>query len=160
MNNLTISDAIQILDPKTTADAIREIEYYGGFAGTEIAIKTVDQACEMACSMMRAYRKDMHMLYKITRITHTGTYGKRGGISGEKRRYRWNPFPGTEEAVERRSFAGWYGCSGRRKEDGNLKCAYGWQKGTVPEEEKVVRIVRMYRTDVKMRREPEHIWQI
>lgn len=29
MNNLTISDAIQILDPKTTSDAIREIEYYG-----------------------------------------------------------------------------------------------------------------------------------
>ena len=52
MNNLTISDAIQILDPKTTSDVIREIEYYGGFAGAEIAIKAVDQACEMACSMM------------------------------------------------------------------------------------------------------------
>lgn len=78
MNNLTISDAIQILDPKTTSDTIREIEYYGGFAGKKIAIEAVNQACEMACSMMRAYRKDMHMLYKITRITHTGTYGKEG----------------------------------------------------------------------------------
>ncbi len=78
MPKLSISDAIQILDPETTSDALYEIEYYGGFAGKERAVEAVNRACEMACNIMRTYRKDMHMLYRITRITHTGTYGKEG----------------------------------------------------------------------------------
>lgn len=77
MNNLTISDAIQILDPKTTYDAIREIEYYGGFEGKERAIEAVNQACKIACDIMCDYRKDKHMLYRITKITHSGTCGKK-----------------------------------------------------------------------------------
>ena len=78
MNNLTISDAIQILDPKTTADALHEIEYDDGFASKEKVLEYVNQACEIACDIMRTHRKDMHMLYKITKITHTGTCGEKG----------------------------------------------------------------------------------
>lgn len=78
MNNLTISDAIQILDPKTTSDALYEIKYYGGFEGKERAIETVNQACKIACDIMCDYRKDKHMLYRITKITHAGTCGEKG----------------------------------------------------------------------------------
>ena len=85
MNNLTISDAIQILDPKTTSDAIREIEYYGGFSGKKQAVEAVNQACKIACDIMRNYRKDKHMLYKITKITHTGTYGEKGTNRTDRR---------------------------------------------------------------------------
>lgn len=78
MDKLTISDTIQILDPETTSDTIREIECYGGFAGKERAVEAVNQACKIACDIMRDYRKDKHMLYRITKITHTGTYGEKG----------------------------------------------------------------------------------
>ena len=78
MDKLTISDTIQILDPETTSDTIREIECYGGFAGKERAVEAVNQACKIACDIMRDYRKDKHMLYRITKITHTGTFGEKG----------------------------------------------------------------------------------
>lgn len=78
MDKLTISDAIQILDPKTTSDTLHEIEYYGGFSGKERAVEAVNQACKIACDIMCNYRKDKHMLYKITKITHTGTSGEKG----------------------------------------------------------------------------------
>lgn len=78
MDKLSISDTIRILAPETTSDTIREIEYYGGFVGKEKAIEAVNQACEVACDIMCDYRKDKHMLYRITKITHSGTCGKKG----------------------------------------------------------------------------------
>ena len=78
MDKLSISDTIRILAPETTSDTIREIEYYGGFEGKERAIEAVNQACQIACDIMCDYRKDKHMLYRITKITHTGTFGEKG----------------------------------------------------------------------------------
>lgn len=42
---MTIDEAIRILDPKTTAEALAEIEYYGGFRGEEAMTKACDDAC-------------------------------------------------------------------------------------------------------------------
>lgn len=39
---MKIERAIEILDPKTTAEALAEVEYYGGFSGQEAVIKAVE----------------------------------------------------------------------------------------------------------------------
>lgn len=46
-------EAIRILDPETTAEALAEIEYYAGFRGKEAAIKAVDDACILAVAALR-----------------------------------------------------------------------------------------------------------
>lgn len=45
---MTIDEAVRILDPKTTAEALAEVEYYGGFSGQEAVIKAVEDACLIA----------------------------------------------------------------------------------------------------------------
>lgn len=50
---MTMREAIRILDPETTREAIAEIEYYAGFKGREAAIQAVDDACRIACDVMR-----------------------------------------------------------------------------------------------------------
>lgn len=52
---MTIKEAIRLLDPATTAEAISEIEYYGGFNGEIAAVQAVSDACEVACEIMRKY---------------------------------------------------------------------------------------------------------
>ena len=37
---------------------------------------------------------------KCLQNIHTGAYGNGGSVSGKERRYRRNPVPGAEEAVE------------------------------------------------------------
>ena len=49
---MKIEEAIKILHPDTTREAIIEIEYYGGFNGQEKAIKAVEEACVVACECM------------------------------------------------------------------------------------------------------------
>lgn len=44
--------AIRLLHPNTTAEALREIEYYNGFNGAEARIKVVEEACILACEAM------------------------------------------------------------------------------------------------------------
>lgn len=51
---MTTKEAIRILDSKTSADAISEIKYYAGF-NKEKAIKKVEEACLIACKIMREY---------------------------------------------------------------------------------------------------------
>ena len=46
-------EAIRILDPETTAEALAEIEYYAGFRGKEAAIKAVEDACILAVAALR-----------------------------------------------------------------------------------------------------------
>ena len=42
---MTINQAIRILDPATTAEALGEIEYYGGLHGREKMVAACDEAC-------------------------------------------------------------------------------------------------------------------
>ena len=51
---MTREEAIRILDPETTAEALAEIEYYGGFRGAEAVVKAVGDACILAVSALRA----------------------------------------------------------------------------------------------------------
>ena len=50
---MTREEAIRILDPETTAEALAGIEYYAGFRGKEAAIKAVDDACILAVAALR-----------------------------------------------------------------------------------------------------------
>lgn len=50
---MTREEAIRILDPETTAEALAEIEYYAGFRGDEAVTKAVDDACILAVSALR-----------------------------------------------------------------------------------------------------------
>lgn len=61
MSDMSIEEAIRILDPETSADAIAEIEYYAGFNKDE-SIEKVNEACEVACNVMRLFEK-LKVLY-------------------------------------------------------------------------------------------------
>lgn len=50
---MTRQEAIRILDPETTAEALAEIEYYAGFRGKEALTKAVDDACILAVAALR-----------------------------------------------------------------------------------------------------------
>lgn len=50
---MTREEAIRILDPETSAEALAEIEYYAGFQGKEAAIKAVEDACILAVAAIR-----------------------------------------------------------------------------------------------------------
>lgn len=41
---MTREEAIRILDPDTTGEALAEIEYYGGFSGKAAAVQAVSDA--------------------------------------------------------------------------------------------------------------------
>lgn len=50
---MTREEAIRILDPDTTGEALAEIEYYGGFSGKAAAVQAVSDACILAVSALR-----------------------------------------------------------------------------------------------------------
>lgn len=50
---MTIEEAIRILDPETTAEALAEIEYYCGFSGRTAAVQAVEDACILAVDALR-----------------------------------------------------------------------------------------------------------
>lgn len=50
---MTREEAIRILDPETTVEAISEIEYYGGFSGRTAAVQAVSDACILAVAALR-----------------------------------------------------------------------------------------------------------
>lgn len=50
---MTWEEAIRILDPETTAEALAEIEYYAGFSGKTAAVHAVSDACEISVAAMR-----------------------------------------------------------------------------------------------------------
>lgn len=50
---MTREEAIRILDPETTGEAISEIEYYGGFSGRNAAVQAVSDACILAVDALR-----------------------------------------------------------------------------------------------------------
>lgn len=53
---MTINQAI--LDPATTAEALGEIEYYGGLQGREKMMAACDEACRVAVGIMRKYQEE------------------------------------------------------------------------------------------------------
>lgn len=53
MISMTREEAIRILDPETTGEALAEIEYYGGFSGKTAAVQAVSDACILAVSALR-----------------------------------------------------------------------------------------------------------
>lgn len=54
---MTREEAIRILDPETTIEALAEIEYYAGFSGPTAKVQAVDAACVIAVSDMRAMQE-------------------------------------------------------------------------------------------------------
>ena len=50
---MTREEAIRILDPKTSAEALAEIEYYNGFTGKTAAVQAVSDACVLAVAALR-----------------------------------------------------------------------------------------------------------
>ena len=59
---MQIKEAILILDPVTSADAITEIEYYAGFNGDK-PIEKVNEACVVACDVMREHLRDVETMF-------------------------------------------------------------------------------------------------
>lgn len=56
MSNMSIKEAIYILDPETSSDAIEEIKYYAGFNQDKV-IEKINEACVTACSVMISFEK-------------------------------------------------------------------------------------------------------
>lgn len=56
--NMTINQAIRILDPATTAEELATIEYYGGLHGREKMVAACDEACRVAVRIMRKYLEE------------------------------------------------------------------------------------------------------
>ena len=50
---MTREEAIRILDPDTTGEALAEIEYYNGFSGKTAAARAVSDACILAVAALR-----------------------------------------------------------------------------------------------------------
>lgn len=50
---MTAQEAIKLLHPDTTKEAIAEIKYYCGFHGKEAAIKAIEEACLLACDALK-----------------------------------------------------------------------------------------------------------
>ena len=61
--SMSIEEAIRILNPETSADAIAEIEYYAGFNKDKV-IEEVNKACVVACDVMREYKNRIKSLMK------------------------------------------------------------------------------------------------
>ena len=55
---MTINQAIRILDPETTAEALAAIEYYGGLHGREKMVAACEEACRVAVGIMRKYQEE------------------------------------------------------------------------------------------------------
>lgn len=49
---MTTEEAIRILDPNTTREALAEIEYYGGFSGKRAKIEACDEAYRIAVAAL------------------------------------------------------------------------------------------------------------
>jgi len=54
---MTYDEAIKLLHPDTTRQALAEIEYYNGFNGKQAKIEAINQACLLACETMEEMKK-------------------------------------------------------------------------------------------------------
>ena len=70
---MTIKEAIMLLNPKTTALALAEIEYYNGFSGKEACIEGIEDACRLAIEALeKQVPKRTTYIHLNTRYTHWG----------------------------------------------------------------------------------------
>lgn len=70
---MTIKEAIMLLNPKTTALALAEIEYYNGFSGKEACIEAIEDACRLAIEALEKQTpKRTTYIHLNTRYTHWG----------------------------------------------------------------------------------------
>ena len=60
--SMSIEEAIRILDPEASVDAITEIKYYAGF-NEEKTIEKVEEACILACDIMREHLEDTEIMF-------------------------------------------------------------------------------------------------
>ena len=60
--SMLMEEAIRIWDPETSADAITEIKYHAGF-NEEKVIENVEEACELACDIMREHLEDTEIMF-------------------------------------------------------------------------------------------------
>lgn len=51
---MNFEDAANILDPRTSSNALNKIKYYGGFRGDRAVLEAVDDACNIAASLLRS----------------------------------------------------------------------------------------------------------
>ena len=65
---MTIKEAIMLLNPKTTASALAEIEYYNGFSGKEACIEAIEDACRLA---IEALEKQIEYRNRIKSLVDT-----------------------------------------------------------------------------------------
>lgn len=55
---MTVEQAIRILDPETSVEALAELENLEGVDRTDYVLGQVREACEMACNIMKQYLRD------------------------------------------------------------------------------------------------------
>ena len=60
--SMSIEEAIRILNPEISEDAITEIKYYAGF-NEEKTIEKVEEACVLACDIMRECLEDTEIMF-------------------------------------------------------------------------------------------------
>lgn len=68
---MTREEAIRILDPETTWEALAEIEYYGGFSGRTAAVQAVSDACVLAVAALRE-QEERHWIPVTERLPEIG----------------------------------------------------------------------------------------
>ena len=56
---MTIEQAIKILDPETSDQAISEIEGLHGTDATDYVVSQIKEACRLACKIMKQWERDM-----------------------------------------------------------------------------------------------------
>ena len=61
---MTKEEAIRILDPATTREALAEIEYYAGFNGHVAVMKAVEDACMMGVEALQRQESIVKWLEK------------------------------------------------------------------------------------------------
>ena len=61
---MTNEEAIRILDPKTTREALVEIEYYAGFNGQRAVMEAVNEACIMGAEALKRQEAVLKWLRK------------------------------------------------------------------------------------------------
>lgn len=69
-------EAIRILDPVTTIEAMAEIEYYAGFSGSTAVIKAMHDAWKMGAEALRNERPKGQWIKEPPYISIGGAYMK------------------------------------------------------------------------------------
>jgi hypothetical protein len=56
---MTVEQAIKILDPDTSNQAISDLEELNGTDAMDHVVSQIREACEVACKVMRQWLRDM-----------------------------------------------------------------------------------------------------